>query len=219
MFDNSIQINDLINIILNIDKYLAYVLQHYGSWVYTILFFIIFAETGLVIAPFLPGDSLLFLIGAFCATGNMDLSLSLIGLFTSAVLGNTCNYFIGRWVGTKIYDTNKYKLINREYIYKTEKFFEKHGGKAVVMSRFLPLFRTFVPFVAGISKMNIKVFQFYNIIGAALWVLTFLILGYFFGNIPFIKENLNSIVLVGFAVAVVPLMLAAIFKQVKKFKK
>ena len=109
MFDISIQISAIADIILNIDKSLAYVLQTYGTWVYAILFFIIFAETGLVIAPFLPGDSLLFLIGAFCASGNMDLSLSLIGLFTSAVLGNTCNYYIGRWIGTKIHDTSKYK--------------------------------------------------------------------------------------------------------------
>ncbi len=218
MFDISIQISAIADIILNIDKSLAYVLQTYGTWVYAILFFIIFAETGLVIAPFLPGDSLLFLIGAFCASGNMDLSLSLIGLFTSAVLGNTCNYYIGRWIGTKIHDTSKYKSINRQYIHKTEKFFEKHGGKAVVMSRFLPLFRTFVPFVAGISKMNVKMFQLYNIMGAGIWVASFITLGYFFGNIQFIKENLNSIVLIGFAAAVIPLISAAVLKKFKKIK-
>ncbi|MFM2344319.1 MAG: hypothetical protein RLZZ210_929 [Pseudomonadota bacterium] len=218
MIDNSIQISDLINIILHIDKYLAYVLQNYGAWVYAILFFIIFAETGLVVAPFLPGDSLLFLIGAFCASGSMDLWVSLIGLFASAVLGNTCNYYIGRWLGKKVYDTNKYKLIDKQYLYKTEAFFEKHGGKTVVMARFLPIFRTFVPFVAGISKMDARVFQFYNIIGAGIWVLTFVILGYFFGNIPFIKDNLNKIVLFGFALAVVPLIVLAIIKKFKKTK-
>ena len=216
MIDNSIQVQDLINIILHIDKSLAYVLQNYGAWVYAILFFIIFAETGLVVAPFLSGDSLLFLIGAFCANGNMSLSISLVGLFISAVLGNTCNYYIGRWLGNKIYDTNKYKFIDKQYLYKTESFFAKHGGKTVIMARFLPIFRTFVPFVAGASKMNAKIFQVYNIIGAALWILTFVILGYFFGNIPFIKDNLNTIVLFGFALAVVPLIIAAIFKKFKK---
>jgi len=207
--------SDIIHSILNIDQSLSHVLQVYGIWVYAILFFIIFAETGLVVFPFLPGDSLLFLIGAFCASGEMNVWISIIGLIVSAVLGNTCNYFIGRWLGKKIYAKN-YRLIDKQALIKTEKFFEKHGGKSVIFARFLPIFRTFVPFVAGISKMNFKLFQLYNVIGATLWIMTFIILGELFGNIPYIKDNLNTIVLIGFAAAVIPIVVLSLIRKIRK---
>jgi membrane-associated protein len=210
-------ISHFFSLILHIDHSLALLIQNYGVWIYAILFFIIFAETGLIVFPFLPGDSLLFLIGAFCATNQMNLTYALLGLFLSAVLGNTCNYYIGRWLGQKVYEKN-YRLIDRQHLLKTQAFFAKHGGKTIVFARFLPIFRTFAPFVAGVSKMNGALFQLYNNVSAVLWVGGFIILGYFFGNIPFIKDNLNVIVLIGFAAAFFPLIVLVLVKKIKKQK-
>ncbi len=208
---------DIIQSILQIDKTLPYLIETYGLWVYAILCFIIFAETGLVIFPFLPGDSLIFLIGAICANGKISLVTSSILITLSAILGNIVNYHIGKTIGDNIYKKN-YKLIDKSYLEKAQHFFYKHGGKAVILARFLPILRTFIPFIAGISKMNTKYFYICNILGALIWVNTFLILGYIFGNIPFIKQNLDIIVLVGFAAAVVPIIFATLFKKFKLSK-
>lgn len=178
---------DIVDFILHIDKYLSVLSQSYGSFIYFLLFFIIFAETGFVITPFLPGDSLLFVVGSFCAVNILDIRIVYPALLIASITGNTINYFIGLKFGRKILENTK--LINPKYIEETEKFFAKYGSKAVVLSRFLPFFRTFVPFFAGVGKMEAGKYLFYNVLGGFLWITGFVFAGYFFGNIPFVKNN------------------------------
>jgi membrane-associated protein len=207
-----------LNLILHIDKSLGVFIAHYGAWVYAVLFLIVFCETGLVVFPFLPGDTLLFIGGTFAATGTMDLGALLVLLLVAAVLGNTVNYSVGRWIGPKVFDTNiavLERFLDREALRKTHDFYERHGGKTIVMARFVPVVRTFAPFVAGASSMSAKRFQLFNVIGALFWVLLLVFLGYFFGNIPFIKQYLNVIVLVGIAAAVVPIAFGATYKMMR----
>lgn len=206
---------DLFDMILHIDQYLGVWVEQYGAWIYLVLFLIIFGETGLVVLPFLPGDSLLFIAGAFAASGLIDPILLGIILIVAAVLGNTVNYSIGRYIGPRVF-TSHYRLLDRGALLKTHAFYEKHGGKTIVLSRFLPIFRTFAPFVAGVGSMNVLRFELFNISGAVLWVGLLMTLGYFFGNVPIIKEHLNTIVLVGIAAAAVPVALGAIWKLFKK---
>jgi membrane-associated protein len=181
------------------------------------LFAIIFCETGLVVLFFFPGDTLLFIAGAFCATGQMNLGLLLALLVTAAVTGNTLNYFIGEAVGHRVF-THDYKWINKDAMRRTHDFFEKHGGKTIILARFVPVVRTFAPFVAGISDMTHGRFQLYNVTGAVLWVVGLVTAGYFFGNIPVIRDHLTVIVLVGVGVAVVPVLLSGIWKLFKKMR-
>jgi len=209
--DTLLQLGDLL---LHIDKHLDVVIQQYGPWAYGLLFAIVFAETGLVIAPFLPGDSLLFIAGAYCATEHFDIVSLCIGLLIAAVVGNTLNYFIGRWIGKRVF-SSKSRWIDQGALLKTQAFYEKHGGKTIILARFLPIIRTFAPFIAGVSEMNFSRFQLFNITGAALWVLGLVIAGYFFGNIPIIRQNLNMIVLVGVGAAAIPVAFAAIYKIFK----
>jgi membrane-associated protein len=209
--DTLLQLGDLL---LHIDKHLDVVIQQYGPWAYGLLFAIVFAETGLVIAPFLPGDSLLFIAGAYCATEHFDIVSLCIGLLIAAVVGNTLNYFIGRWIGKRVF-SSKSRWIDQGALLKTQAFYEKHGGKTIILARFLPIIRTFAPFIAGVSEMNFSRFQLFNITGAALWVLGLVIAGYFFGNIPIIRQNLNVIVLVGVGAAAIPVAFAAIYKIFK----
>lgn len=170
----------LFDFILHIDEHLAFFLADYGMWIYGILFLIIFVETGLVVMPFLPGDSLLFAVGALAAfTGELNPALLIALLFVAAVLGDTLNYHIGKYIGPKVFEKN-YRFINKEYLFKTQAFFEKHGGKTVIFARFLPFARTFAPFVAGAGTMNYKRFISYNVIGGFLWITSFVLLGYFF---------------------------------------
>jgi membrane-associated protein len=187
----------------------------YGSLVYAILFAIVFAETGLVIFPFLPGDSLLFIGGAFCATGAMNSVLLSSLLILAAVSGNTVNYMIGRAIGNKAF-THNYRWLDRAALQKTHTFFELHGGKTIVLARWLPVVRTFAPFVAGVSQMGWVQFQLFNVSGAVLWVVGLITLGYYFGGIPIIRDHLNTIVLIGFAAAAGPVALAALWRLVKK---
>lgn len=194
--------------ILHIDKTFGVWIEQYGVWVYLVLFLIVFAETGLVVMPFLPGDSLLFIAGAFGATGAIDPVLLAGLLVVAAISGNTLNYIIGRAVGPRVFTMN-IRFLDRGALLKTSLFYEKHGGKTIVMSRFLPIFRTFAPFVAGVAQMPQGRFQFFNISGALLWVVGLITAGYFFGNIPIVKDHLNTIVLLGLAAAIVPLILAA----------
>lgn len=190
-----------VDIILHLDKHLAVLVQQYGPWIYAILFFIVFAETGLVVFPFLPGDSLLFVAGALAAVGGMDAPTLMVSLTLAAILGNSANYAIGRWLGPKVFARGG-RFLNAENLAKTHAFYERHGGKAVVLSRFLPLFRTFVPFVAGVSNMNAGRFTLFNVIGALGWVVSLTLAGYWFGNLPLVKNNLSvvivAIVLVSF---------------------
>jgi membrane-associated protein len=206
--DTFLQLSDLF---LHIDRHLDVVIAQYGPWAYGLLFAIVFAETGLVIAPFLPGDSLLFIAGAYCATEHFNIWTLCIGLLIAAVAGNTLNYFIGRWIGKKVFSSQS-RWIDQRALLKTQEFYDKHGGKTIILARFLPIFRTFAPFIAGVSEMNFSRFQFFNITGALLWVFSLVIAGYFFGNIPIIRQNLNVIVLIGVGAAVIPVVLAALYK-------
>ena len=208
---------DFLNMVLHIDQTLGIWVAHYGAWVYLVLFLIVFAETGFVVFPFLPGDSLLFIAGAFGASGHIDPMLLALLLIVAAVTGNTVNYTIGRYIGPRVFSMNL-RFLDRGALMRTHVFYEKHGGKTIVLSRFLPLVRTFAPFVAGVAYMSFSRFQFFNITGAVLWVGSLVTAGYFFGNIPMIKEHLNLIVLIGIGAAVLPLALAGIWKVVRRRK-
>jgi membrane-associated protein len=212
--DTLLQLSDLL---LHIDKHLDVVIQQYGPWAYGLLFAIVFAETGLVVAPFLPGDSLLFIAGAYCATEHFNIMSLCIGLLIAAVAGNTVNYFIGRWIGKRVFSSQS-RWIDQGALLKTHAFYEKHGGKTIILARFLPIIRTFAPFIAGVSEMNFSRFQLFNITGATLWVFGLVIAGYFFGNIPIIRQNLNVIVLVGVGAAAIPVAFAAIYKIFQRKK-
>jgi membrane-associated protein len=204
-----------VNLVLHIDKFLGVFIHQYGAWVYAVLFLIVFCETGLVVLPFLPGDSLLFIGGAFCATGEMNIELLIVLLLVAAILGNTVNYMIGRAIGPKVFESHipvLERFLDREALRKTHNFYERHGGKTIVLARFIPVVRTFAPFVAGASQMSVKRFQIFNVAGALFWVLLLTLLGFFFGNIPFIRQYLNVIVLVGIGAAIVPVALGALWK-------
>ena len=207
-----------VDMFLHIDKYLGTYITQYGSAVYAILFGIVFCETGLVVMPFLPGDTLLFIAGAFCASGQMNLLVLILLLVAAATTGNTLNYAIGRLIGKKVY-THNYRWLDQKSLQRTHVFYEKHGGKTIVLSRFIPLVRTFAPFVAGISAMKFTTFQIYNFAGAIAWVAGLCVAGYFFGNIPVIRDHLSAIVLVGIGAAVVPLMLSGGWKFYRKLSR
>ncbi|HLX01968.1 MAG TPA: VTT domain-containing protein [Trinickia sp.] len=205
-------------LVLHIDTFLGVFIHQYGAWVYAVLFLIVFCETGLVVLPFLPGDSLLFIGGAFCATGEMNLGLLIFLLLMASVTGNSLNYAIGTAIGPKVFNTRipiLERFLDRAALQKTHDFYEKHGGKTLVLARFIPVVRTFAPFVAGVSSMRFARFQLFNIAGALLWVLLLVLLGYFFGNIPFIRQYLNVIVLLGIGAAVVPILIGALWKLLR----
>ncbi|MCP2011810.1 membrane-associated protein [Duganella sp. HSC-15S17] len=199
------------DMILHVDKTLEVLIQQYGTLVYAVLFAIIFCETGLVVLFFFPGDTLLFIAGALCALGEMNLFLLMLLLITAAVSGNTLNYWIGEAIGQRVF-THDYRWLNKEALRRTHEFFEKHGGKTIVMARFVPVVRTFAPFVAGVSDMTHARFQMYNITGAVLWVALLTTAGYFFGNIAIVREHLTEIVLFGVGIAVVPMALGGMWK-------
>lgn len=204
-------IKSLIDFILHIDKHLIDITQQYQGWTYLILFFIIFAETGFVVTPFLPGDSLLFAAGALVAHGNSGLNIYLLLLImiAAAIIGNTTNYELGKYFGAKVFKPEN-KILKLDYYLKTKAFFDTHGGKAVIFSRFLPIFRTVAPFVAGIGKMPLGRYTLYNVIGGASWVALFLLLGYFFGGIPVVKRNFTIVVVLIILISVIPPVIAAI---------
>ncbi|MBS1188420.1 MAG: DedA [Rhodocyclaceae bacterium] len=195
-----------IDIVLHLDKHLAVLVQQYGVWIYGILFVIIFAETGFVVTPFLPGDSLLFVAGALAAIGEggMDIAVLVGVLGAAAVLGNMLNYQIGRFLGPKVFHWESSRFFNQAALQKTHAFYEKHGGKTLVISRFLPLFRTFAPFVAGIGAMTYPRFTLFNLIGGLGWVASLTLAGYWFGNLPWIKQNLSLVIVGIIVVSLVP---------------
>lgn len=198
-------IEQIISFILHIDDHLVEIIEDFGNWTYAILFAIVFVETGLVIFPFLPGDSLLFAAGTFAALGALNLPALLVVFFFAAVIGDSVNYEIGKKVGTTIRpNTFMGKMINPEKMHKAEAFFNKHGGKTIVIARFMPFIRTFIPFVAGASRMKYGYFLMYNIIGAALWVAICTLLGYFFGNIPIIRDNFSKVIIIIIVLSVIP---------------
>jgi len=206
---------EFMNMILHIDQFMGAWIAQYGEWIYLVLFLIVFGETGLVVLPFLPGDSLLFIAGAVGANGALDPVLLAVLLIVAAVLGNTVNYSIGRYLGPRVF-TSHFKFLDQAALMKTHAFYEKHGGKTIVLSRFVPIFRTFAPFVAGVGSMNILRFQLFNITGAVLWVGGLVALGYFFGNVPIIKEHLSTIALLGVSAAIVPVALGGLWKLFRK---
>lgn len=194
----------MIEFIFHIDRHLAALIQNFGSWSYLILFAIVFAETGLVVTPFLPGDSLLFAAGAFAAKGAFDIwKLSGI-LIAAAIIGDSVNYAIGKAIGDKILKTGNSRFFKKEYLERTHAFYEKHGGKTIILARFIPIIRTFAPFVAGAGSMSYPYFFLYNVAGAVLWVAMFVGGGFYFGNAPIVKENFSIVVLVIIFLSVLP---------------
>jgi membrane-associated protein len=205
----------LLDLLLHVDKFLGVLIQQYGAMIYLVLFLIVFCETGLVVFPFLPGDTLLFIAGAFCAGGAMNIWELMSLLVAAAVIGNTVNYWIGSAIGDKVLNAHYRWLdrwIDRGALNKTHAFYEHHGGKTIVLSRFIPIVRTFAPFVAGMSKMTFSRFQLFNIVGALAWVVLLVVGGYYFGNIPFVRNHLNVIVLLGVAGALLPIVLAGLWQ-------
>jgi len=197
-----------VDIVLHLDVHLVRMVAEYGVWIYAILFAIIFCETGLVVTPILPGDSLLFVAGAVAASGDINVHLLAVLLIAAAILGNSVNYAIGRWLGKRFFTNRGSKLLNPAHLEKANAFYEHHGGKAIVISRFLPIVRTYVPFVAGLGGMHAARYTAYNVAGGTLWVASLLYAGYFFGNIPWIKGNLTLIIVGIIAVSMVPVVLA-----------
>ena len=207
---------ELLDFILHIDTHLLEFIRQYGNWVYAILFLIIFVETGLVVMPFLPGDSLLFAAGALAAsTGAMDPTVLIILLSIAAILGDSLNYQIGRSIGPRVFEINN-RFIKKEHLLKTHAFFEKHGGKTIIFARFLPFFRTFVPFIAGASKMEYKFFFLFNVVGGILWIASLTLLGFAFGNIPVIKDNFTHLVFGIIILSILPAVIEFIRSKRKK---
>jgi membrane-associated protein len=199
----------VIDFILHIDKYLHSIISEYSSLTYLILFLVIFLETGLVITPFLPGDSLLFTVGAFSALGSLNVWWSCLIIFIAAVLGDTANYHIGKYLGPKVFRKEDSFFFHKEHLVRTQKFYEKHGGKTIILARFIPIIRTFAPFVAGIGRMSYKRFLSYNIIGGAAWSAIFIFGGYFLGNIPVVKENFSLFIILIIFISFIP-----VFKEI-----
>ena len=195
------QLKFLIDLFLHLDEYMANIISQYGTWTYAILFLVIFMETGFVVTPFLPGDSLLFAAGTFAALGSMNVWLLIGLLIVAAIGGDTVNYWIGHYMGDRAYNV---KWVKKEYLDRTHAFFQKHGGKTIFLARFVPIVRTFAPFVAGMGRMSYSYFFSYNVFGGIVWVLLFTLLGYFFGNIPFVKQNFELVIIAIILVSIVP---------------
>jgi membrane-associated protein len=197
-----------IDLFLHLDRYLGEILQYFGAWTYVVIFLIIFCETGLVVTPFLPGDSLLFGLGAFAANpilkGPLEVEWLFLTLSVAAIAGDTVNYSIGHYIGPRVFHDGKYRFLKREYLERTRRFYEKYGGKTIVIARFIPIIRTFAPFVAGIGEMTYARFISYNIIGGIAWIAIFILGGYFFGNLPVIKNNFTLVIIAIIILSVLP---------------
>jgi membrane-associated protein len=194
----------LVDFVLHIDVHLDQIIRAYGSWTHLILFAIVFCETGLVVTPILPGDSLLFAVGAFSARGSLDLTLALTLLALAAILGDTVNYWIGHLVGPKVFHRTDVRFLNPKHLERTHEFYERYGGKTIIIARFVPIVRTFAPFVAGIGSMSYGRFLLYNVVGGVLWILLFVLGGYFFGNIPVVRRNFTLVIMAIIVVSVLP---------------
>jgi membrane-associated protein len=207
-------IQTLIDFILHIDKHLVEIVSEYQTWTYLILFLIIFAETGFVVTPFLPGDSLLFAAGAIIARpeSGLNIVLMMVLLIVAAILGDLVNYHIGDYVGPKAF-SGKYKLLKKEYLEKTQNFYIKHGGKTIIYARFVPIVRTFAPFIAGIGTMSYARFASYNVIGAVAWVCSFLLIGFYFGGLPVIKQNFTYVIFGIIVVSLIPPLIEILRKK------
>ena len=208
-------INVVIDFVLHLDQHLNEIIQGYGAWTYALLFLIIFMETGFVVTPFLPGDSLLFAAGTIAALGSLNVWLLFGLLFVAAVLGDTVNYWIGNKVGPRAFDTD-IRFLKKEYLERTQRFYEKHGRKTIILARFVPIVRTFAPFVAGVGTINYGRFLTFNVVGAFLWISIFLFLGYFFGNIPFVKKNFELVIFGIVLVSVIPMVIEYVRSRARK---
>ena len=193
-----------VDLFLHLDKYLGSVIQSYGNWTYLILFVILFCETGLVITPILPGDSLLFAIGTFCALGYLEIWKTLALLSAAAILGDTVNYWVGHKIGPKVFHYENSRIFKKEYLEKTHRFYEKYGGKTIIIARFVPIIRTFAPFIAGVGAMTYWKFLIYNVTGGIFWVLSVTLAGYYFGNIPVVKNNFTMVIMGIVFVSILP---------------
>ena len=194
----------IIDLLLHLDRHLKEIIETYGAWTYGILFVIIFCETGLVVTPFLPGDSLLFAAGAFAATGVLDPWGVIVLLSVAAILGDSVNYWIGERIGQRAFEPGRYRFLKPAYLEKTHQFYEKYGGKTIVIARFVPIVRTFAPFLAGVGSMSYRYFLTYNVTGGVLWTVAFVGCGYFFGNLPFVKKNFSLVILAIIILSVLP---------------
>jgi membrane-associated protein len=210
-------ITQIIDFILHIDVHLAQLTTDYGMAIYVILFLIVFCETGLVIMPFLPGDSLLFAAGALAAIGNLNIWALLIIFIVAAFLGDTVNYWIGNYIGPKAFSMNN-RFLKKEYLEKAKAFFDKHGVKSIVLARFVPIVRTFAPFIAGIGQMDYKTFVIYNFVGGVVWVGIFTLAGFFFGNVPIVKHNFELVIILILVISAVPILWEFVMAKVKKEK-
>lgn len=202
-------LRNAVDFFLHLDQHLSQIISEYGIWTHLILFLIVFAETGLVITPFLPGDSLLFAAGTFAALGALDLWLVVILLIIAAIIGDTVNYWIGSYIGPRAFRGDS-RFFQKEYLDRTHAFYEKHGGKTIIIARFVPIIRTFAPFVAGVGAMSYPRFITYNVVGAVLWVGMFVLGGYFFGNIPVVRKNFTIVILAIIAISVMPIAIEAL---------
>jgi membrane-associated protein len=202
-------LRNVFDLFIHLDQHLSRVISDYGTWTHLILFLIVFCETGLVITPFLPGDSLLFAAGTFAALGALDLWLMVLLLIAAAILGDTVNYWVGAYIGPRAFAGN-IRFLRREYLDRTHAFYEKHGGKTIILARFVPIIRTFAPFVAGVGAMSYPRFLTYNVVGAVLWVGMFVLGGYFFGTIPTVRENFTLVILAIIAISVLPIAVEAL---------
>lgn len=196
-----------IGILLHLDQYLGLIIRNYGTWTYAFFFLIIFSETGFVVTPFLPGDSLLFAVGTFAALRLLDVRWSVFFLSTAAIAGDTVNYLIGNFTGPKVFSKEKSRFLNKGYLHRTHRFYEKYGGETIIFARFIPIIRTFAPFVAGIGSMTYRRFIIYNIVGGITWVVIFIFGGYFFGNIPFVKNHFSLVIFAIIFLSVLPGMI------------
>jgi membrane-associated protein len=211
-------LRDVIEFVFHLDRHLLELCTAYGTWVYAIIFVVIFCETGLVVTPILPGDSLLFAVGSLTAIGALDLGTSMIVLALAAILGDTVNYWIGDYVGPKVFHQEHGRLLNREYLLRTHRFYERHGGKTIVIARFLPIIRTFAPFVAGIGTMTYRRFLLFNVTGGILWVCLFVLAGHFFGSIPVIKNNFSLVIIFLVLIPGIPSLVEFIRIQIQRRK-
>lgn len=207
-----------IDIFLHLDSYLSSIIQQYGFWTHLILFCIIFCETGLVVTPFLPGDSLLFAAGTFAACGALELTVVLALLSIAAIAGDTINYWFGFLVGPKMLERKKIRWVKKEYLDRTHQFYEKYGGKTIILARFIPIIRTFAPFVAGIGTMAYSRFLLYNIVGGVFWVVSLTLLGFFFGNIPIVRKNFSLVIFVIIVISILPGVIEALRQRRHAYK-
>mgnify|MGYP000887084987 CR=1 FL=1 len=210
---------DIVSVLLHLGDYLAKIIEVFGYWTYAILFLVIFAETGFVVTPFLPGDSLIFIVGAFAAIGHLNIIVVYIVLLAAAILGDTVNYWLGHKLGAKVFSKENSKIFNKKYLRKTEEFYEKYGGKTIIIARFVPIIRTFAPFVAGIGSMRYSVFILYNIIGGFVWVTSLVLAGYFFGNLPIIKDNFEYAIYIIILLSLTPMIFEFIKHNMQKRKR